>query len=152
MLSLPWKVRGLVCRGMVSDRDLLCPVIAGQLGDLSTSHDQKCLGFVCRWHEWPLVTWEHCLWPSLQKEVVQQGCCIRGMWLGFWLTQARVSCQSRLHNGLCFLFYLVLVDLLLPVSHSVYILTHYCSFDCPISSSDFWESFTERKLQYKQQK
>lgn len=32
---------------MASGGDLLCPVTAGQLGDLSTSDDQKCLGFVC---------------------------------------------------------------------------------------------------------
>lgn len=124
------------------------------LGHLRTSDDQECLGFV------PMPRVSSVYVGALFVAVSTKGSSpfvpvsnrndayvtIRDLCLRFDRLK-KVSLQSHLHSG-C---------LLLPCwsfaifSHLVSILTHCCSFACPIPTSDFWGSFTERrKLQFQQ--
>lgn len=153
MLSLSWKARGLVCRGIASSQCLM-----ETSSVLSLLVSLVILAILMTKSAWALCAFD-------MSDPWLCGSTVCGHLSKRRLTNrdaAYVASDSILVDSsksflpeppswwVVFCFYLGLADLLLPVSHLVCILTHCCSFDRPISSSDFWESFTDRKLQYKQ--
>lgn len=156
MLFLLWKVRGLVCRGIASS---WCPMKTSSVLSLLVSLVTLALRKTpsawasCAFeHEWVLVTWERCLCPPLQKRTLSYRDVVYVAWDPNFGWFKIFLPEPPLLMGYVSCFYLSLAVLLLPISHLVCILTHYCIFDCCISRSDFWETLIERKLHFKQQK
>lgn len=155
MLFLLWKVRGLVCRGIMRSWCLMkTSSVLSLLVSLVT------LALLKNPSAWALCAFDIsepwlrgsavCVHLSKRmlpnRDIVYVAWDPDFGWLKIFLT------EPLLLMGYVSCFYLSLAILLLPIFHLVCILTRYCIFDCLISRPDFWETFIGRKLHYKQQK